>query len=183
MASRRLTGAVRYWVNPRASVALRKRGGTAAGTPAQHDVLVIRLPPLWPSADRGVGVWRVCTDVAAAGRPGGSGAGRRSMNSIRTASGGLGGRSRCLRRGGAGTELCWRAGRRELITLGVLELLSGAGVAAEVVVGRQVLQAFLLTGGAAGSGGSSGSGGEWNSVWPSAALLGVITAVLGVVAA
>ena len=83
----------------------------------------------------------------------------------------------------AGVGICWRAGRRELITLGVLELLSGVGVAAEVVVGRQVLQAFLLTGGAAGSGGSSGSGGGWNSVWPSAALLGVITAVLGVVAA
>src|SRR5580692_9796494 len=117
MASRRLTGAVRYWVNPRASAALRKRCATAAGTPAQHDVLVIRLPPLWPSADRGVGVWRVCTEVA------------------------------------GGVAICWRAGRRELITLGVLELLSGAGVAAEVVVGRQVLQAFLLTGDAASSGG------------------------------
>jgi hypothetical protein len=53
----------------------------------------------------------------------------------------------------AGIAICWRAGRRELITLGVLELLSGAGVAAEVVVGRQVLQAFLLTGDAASSGG------------------------------
>jgi hypothetical protein len=31
----------------------------------------------------------------------------------------------------AGVGICWRAGRRELITLGVLELLSGAGVAAE----------------------------------------------------
>src|SRR5579862_1439887 len=48
----------------------------------------------------------------------------------------------------AGVAICWRAGRRELITLGLLELLSGVGVAAEVVVGRQVLQAFLLTGGA-----------------------------------
>src|SRR5579864_4896866 len=28
----------------------------------------------------------------------------------------------------AGIGICWRAGRRELITLGVLELLSGAGV-------------------------------------------------------
>ena len=81
-----------------------------------------------------------------------------------------------------GIAICWRAGRRELITLGVLELLSGAGVAAEVVVGRQVLQAFLLTGDAASSGGA-GSGGGWSSVWPSAALFGVITAVLGVVAA
>ena len=53
----------------------------------------------------------------------------------------------------AGVGICWRAGR-ELITLGVLELLSGVGVAAEVVVGRQVLQAFLMTGGAAGTGGS-----------------------------
>src|ERR1700722_15948525 len=82
----------------------------------------------------------------------------------------------------AGIAICWRAGRRELITLGLLELLSGAGVAAEVVVGRQVLQGFLLTGDAASSGGA-GSGGGWSSVWPSAALFGVITAVLGVAAA
>ena len=34
---------------------------------------------------------------------------------------------------GAAIALCWRAGRRELITMGVLELLSGAGVAAQVV--------------------------------------------------
>jgi ATP-binding cassette, subfamily B, bacterial len=86
----------------------------------------------------------------------------------------------------AGVAICWRAGRRELITIGVLELLSGVGVAAEVLVGRQVLQAILLTEHAVGSGGSmgpSGSGGGWNSVWPSAALLGIITAVLGVAAA
>src|ERR1700733_6713010 len=60
----------------------------------------------------------------------------------------------------AGIAICWRAGRRELITLGVLELLSGAGVAAEVVVGRQVLQGVLLTGDAAsGAGAGPGGGG------------------------
>jgi ATP-binding cassette, subfamily B, bacterial len=82
----------------------------------------------------------------------------------------------------AGVAICWRAGRRELITIGVLELLSGVGVAAEVVVGRQVLQAILQADHAVGSGGSlaaAGSGGGWNTVWPSAALLGIITALLG----
>jgi ABC-type multidrug transport system fused ATPase/permease subunit len=83
----------------------------------------------------------------------------------------------------AGVALCWRAGRRELITIGVLELLSGVGVAAEVVVGRHVLQAILVAEHVVGSGGSTGSGGAWHSVWPSAALLGIITAVLGVAAA
>src|SRR3984957_20611968 len=82
----------------------------------------------------------------------------------------------------AGIAICWRAGRRELITLGGLELLAGAGVAAEGGVGREVLQGFLLSGDAARSGGA-GSGGGWSSVWPSAALFGVITAVLGVAAA
>jgi ATP-binding cassette, subfamily B, bacterial len=80
----------------------------------------------------------------------------------------------------AGVAICWRAGRRELITIGVLELLSGVGVAAEVVVGRQVLQGILLTEHVVGG---ARSGGAWHSVWPSAALLGIITAVLGVAAA
>jgi ATP-binding cassette, subfamily B, bacterial len=83
----------------------------------------------------------------------------------------------------AGVAICWRAGRRELITIGVLELLSGIGVAAEVVVGRHVLQAILVAERVVGSAGSPGSGGAWHSVWPSAALLGIITAVLGVAAA
>jgi ATP-binding cassette, subfamily B, bacterial len=88
----------------------------------------------------------------------------------------------------AGIAICWRAGRRELITMGALELLSGAGVAAQVVVGRQVLQAVLLADHAVGSGGLVGSGGagmasRWSSVWVSAALLGLITAVLGVAGA
>ena len=43
----------------------------------------------------------------------------------------------------AGLAITWHAGRRELITVGVLELVSGAGVAAEVVVGRRVLAAVL----------------------------------------
>jgi len=38
----------------------------------------------------------------------------------------------------AGLTITWRAGRRELITMAVLELLSGIGVAAEVVVGRAI---------------------------------------------
>ena len=70
----------------------------------------------------------------------------------------------------AGVAITWHAGRRELITMAVLELLSGIGVAAEVVVGRRVLEAILVTQHA-----SAGLA----SVWPSAALLGVITAVLG----
>ena len=70
----------------------------------------------------------------------------------------------------AGLAITWHAGRRELITMAVLELLSGIGVAAEVVVGRRVLEAVLVTQHA-----SAGLA----SVWPSAALLGVITAVLG----
>jgi ATP-binding cassette, subfamily B, bacterial len=80
----------------------------------------------------------------------------------------------------AGVAICWRAGRRELITIGVLELLSGVGVAAEVVVGRQVLQGILVAEHVVGG---ARSGGAWHSVWPSAALLGIITAVLGVAAA
>jgi ATP-binding cassette, subfamily B, bacterial len=71
----------------------------------------------------------------------------------------------------AGVAITWRAGRRELITIAALELLSGIGVAAEVVVGRRVLEAVLSAPHTiAGLG----------SVWPSAVALGVITAVLGV---
>jgi ABC-type multidrug transport system fused ATPase/permease subunit len=73
----------------------------------------------------------------------------------------------------AGLAITWRAGRRELITLAALELLSGIGLAVEVVVGRRVLEAILVT-----QHTSAGLG----SVWPSAALLGLITAVLGVAA-
>jgi ABC-type multidrug transport system fused ATPase/permease subunit len=71
----------------------------------------------------------------------------------------------------AGVAITWRAGRRELITIAALELLSGIGVAAEVVVGRRVLEAVLSA-----SHTVAGIGG----VWPSAVALGVITAVLGV---
>jgi len=70
----------------------------------------------------------------------------------------------------AGLGITWRAGRRELITMAVLELLSGVGVAAEVVVGRRVLETVLAT-----QHTTAGLAG----VWPSAALLGVITAALG----
>lgn len=74
----------------------------------------------------------------------------------------------------AGLGITWRAGRRELVTMMVLELLSGVGVAAEVVVGRRVLEALLL---------SQHTGAGLGSVWPSAVLLGVITAVLGLAGA
>jgi len=70
----------------------------------------------------------------------------------------------------AGLTISWRAGRRELITMAVLELLSGIGVAAEVVVGRRVLEAVLV---------SQHTSAGLASVWPSAALLGLITAALG----
>ena len=70
----------------------------------------------------------------------------------------------------AGLAITWRAGPRELITMAVLELLSGIGIAAEVVVGRRVLQAVMVT---------QHTSAGLASVWPSAALLGIITAVLG----
>ena len=75
-----------------------------------------------------------------------------------------------LRLVGAGLAITWRAGRRELITMIALEVLSGIGVAAEVVVGRRVLEAILAT-----QHRSAGLAG----VWPSFALLAAITAVLG----
>jgi ATP-binding cassette, subfamily B, bacterial len=71
----------------------------------------------------------------------------------------------------AGLVITWRAGRRELMTMTALEVLSGIGVAAEVVVGRRVLEAILATQHA-----SAGLA----SVWPSFALLAAITAVLGI---
>lgn len=74
----------------------------------------------------------------------------------------------------AGLAITWRAGRGELTAIALLELLSGIGVAAEVVVGRRLLESVLTaqhtTAGLAG-------------VWPSAAVLGVITAALGVAGA
>jgi ATP-binding cassette subfamily B protein len=70
----------------------------------------------------------------------------------------------------AGLAITWRAGPRELIIMAVLELLSGIGVAAEVVVGRRVLEAVL---------GTQHTSAGLASIWPSAALLGVITAALG----
>ena len=80
----------------------------------------------------------------------------------------------------AGVGITWRAGRRELITIAALEVLSGVGVAAEVVVGRHVAEALLVTTQHAGSGSSAGlASAGLSSVWPSAVLFGVITAVLG----
>jgi ATP-binding cassette, subfamily B, bacterial len=74
----------------------------------------------------------------------------------------------------AGVGITWRAGPRELITMAALEVLSGVGVAAEVVVGRHVAEALLVT-----QPGVSNSGVSLSSVWPSAVLFGAITAVLG----
>jgi ATP-binding cassette, subfamily B, bacterial len=74
----------------------------------------------------------------------------------------------------AGVGITWRAGRRELIIMAVLELLSGIGVGAEVIVGRRVLEALLSTQHTV-----SGSGSGLASVWPSAVLLGLITVLLG----
>jgi ATP-binding cassette subfamily B protein len=70
----------------------------------------------------------------------------------------------------AGLAITWRPGRRELITMAVLELFSGVGVAVEVIVGRRVLEAILVT---------QHTSASLASVWPSAALLGIITAALG----
>jgi ATP-binding cassette subfamily B protein len=75
----------------------------------------------------------------------------------------------------AGLAITWHAGRRELIIMGVLELVSGIGVAAEVVVGRRVLAAVLATEHTSAGQASPGL----SSVWPSAVTLGIITAVLG----
>ena len=76
-----------------------------------------------------------------------------------------------LRLVAAGLAITWRAGRRELITMTALEVLSGIGVAAEVVVGRRVLEAILAT---------QHTSAGLASVWPSFALLAAITAVLGI---
>jgi ATP-binding cassette subfamily B protein len=74
----------------------------------------------------------------------------------------------------AGLAITWRAGRRELIVMAALELLSGAGVAGEVVVGRRTLAAILAT---------QHTTAGVASVWPSAAALGGITMLLGLAGA
>jgi len=80
----------------------------------------------------------------------------------------------------AGVGITWRAGRRELITIAALGVLSGVGVATEVVVGTCGAKALLVTTQHAGSGSSAGlASAGLSSVWPSAVLFGVITAVLG----
>ena len=74
----------------------------------------------------------------------------------------------------AGVAITWQAGRRELIIMTALEALSGIGVAAEVIVGRRVLEAILDT---------QHTVAGLATVWPSALLLGAITAVLGLTGA
>jgi hypothetical protein len=54
-------------------------------------------------------------------------------------------------------SIVWDAARRELITMVALEVVSGIGVAAEVVVGRHVAEAVLQT---------QRSGGGLAAVWP-----------------
>ena len=61
----------------------------------------------------------------------------------------------------AGLAITWHAGRRELVTMAALEVLSGVGVAAEVVVGRRVLEAILAT---------QHTNAGLAGVWPSAAI-------------
>jgi ATP-binding cassette subfamily B protein len=78
----------------------------------------------------------------------------------------------------AGVTITWRAGRRELITMAALELLSGAGVAAEVVVGRRVLAAVLAATTTAHPTAVHSAAGL-ATVWPSAAIFGAITGLLG----
>ncbi len=56
----------------------------------------------------------------------------------------------------AGLGITWRAGRRELTAMAVLELLSG--VAAEVVVGRRALEAILPA--------TRHTGASLGGVWP-----------------
>jgi ATP-binding cassette, subfamily B, bacterial len=70
----------------------------------------------------------------------------------------------------AALAITWRAGRRELITIAVLEVLSGVGVGVEVLVGRRVLEAVLT---------AQHTAGGLAGVWPSAVVLGAVTAVLG----
>src|SRR5215469_655153 len=85
-----------------------------------------------------------------------------------------------LRLAGAGLAITWHAGRRELITMAALELLSGVGVAAEVVVGRRVLAAVLAATPAAAVQSTTGHPAAGvASVWPSAVIFGAITALLG----
>src|SRR5579859_1165537 len=61
----------------------------------------------------------------------------------------------------AGVGICWRAGRRELITIAALEVLPGVGGAAGFTVGGQWLGATRVTkraGGGAGAGVAGGTG-------------------------
>ena len=61
-------------------------------------------------------------------------------------------------------SIVWQAARRELVTMAGLEVLSGIGVAGEVVVGRRVAEAVLET---QGSGVGLGPCGLARSRWPS----------------
>ncbi len=71
-------------------------------------------------------------------------------------------------------RVAWRAGRRELVILAGADALGAVAVLAEVLVGRQVLADVLH---------AQRYGGGLGAVWPSALLLAVVSAVLGLLAA
>ena len=91
-----------------------------------------------------------CTCLADRSQAAASAPGRRSTSSTPVV------RAARLVRVAAGLAITWRAGRRELITMAVLELLSGVGVAVEVIVGRRALEAILVTGAVRHRGGGGG---------------------------
>jgi ABC-type multidrug transport system fused ATPase/permease subunit len=70
----------------------------------------------------------------------------------------------------SGVRIVWRAARRELLALLALEAVTGVGTAVQVVAGRDALDVLLAT--------QHGDAGVAD-VWPSVALLAVVTAVLG----
>lgn len=71
-------------------------------------------------------------------------------------------------------RVAWRAGRRELLVLGGADALATVAVLAEVLLARQVLAHVLHV---------QRYGGGLGAVLPSAGLLAVVTAVLGLLGA
>jgi hypothetical protein len=65
-------------------------------------------------------------------------------------------------------SLAWRAAPRELVTSGALQVGAGAGVAVQLLAGREVLQRVL----------ESGGQGSFAAVLPVLALLAVVTALV-----
>lgn len=69
----------------------------------------------------------------------------------------------------AAFRLLWRADRRTFAVAGVLELVTGAGVAVQLLVGSRVLRSVL---------GAARTGGELGDVLPDLVVLAVVTALL-----